>query len=131
MILRAERSMSSRSGASLSLKTVKLAYSRAEGILIPNKSRPAKRRRRPRMNWHNPVGCDNRVHSPVDFAERLRRHAAPLEHDPEKRKPVFHATNAMRLRADHAQTRDQIMMRFHLIASCARRLENLRYAGAG
>jgi hypothetical protein len=32
-----------------------------------------------------------------------------LEHDPEKWKPVF--------RKDHAQQRDEIMMRFHLIAS--------------
>ena len=32
-----------------------------------------------------------------------------LEHDPEKWEPVF--------RKDHAQTRDQIMMRFNLIAS--------------
>jgi hypothetical protein len=57
------------------------------------------------VNWHNPVGCDNHAYSPIDFAARLRRHAAPIEHDPEKWKPVFHATNAMRLRADHAQTK--------------------------
>jgi hypothetical protein len=28
-----------------------------------------------------------------------------LEHEPEKWAPVFHATNAERLRADHAQTK--------------------------
>jgi hypothetical protein len=36
-------------------------------------------------------------------------HGAPkgafLEHDPEKGRPVFRATNAERLRADHAQTK--------------------------
>jgi hypothetical protein len=31
---------------------------------------------------------------------------AGSEHDPEKRVPVFPATDAMRLRGDHAQTRD-------------------------
>src|SRR5882724_3092811 len=41
-----------------------------------------------------------------------------LMHDPEKWEPVFHATNAKRVCAQIMLTQiDQIMMRFHLIAS--------------
>jgi hypothetical protein len=40
------------------------------------------------------------------------------EHDPEKWKPVFHATNAKRVCAQiMPKQRDKIMMRFYLIAS--------------
>jgi hypothetical protein len=36
-----------------------------------------------------------------------------LQHDPEKWIPVFPATNATRLRADHAQTISQSAMTIH------------------
>jgi len=43
---------------------------------------------------------------------------AGLEHDPEKWEPVFHATNAKRVCAQiMLKQKDEVMMRFHLIAS--------------
>jgi hypothetical protein len=46
---------------------------------------------------------------PVRFNGRGHFVAGWLEHDPEKWKPVF--------RKDHAQTKDEIMIRFNLIES--------------
>jgi hypothetical protein len=68
-----------------------------------------------RSGWlakpHFPARISKQRHGAVSFLSRLTVPPFPSEHDPEKWEPVFpRDKRETRLRGDHAQTKDAIMM---------------------